>query len=56
MIVVLQGLEPWISGPESDVLPLHHRTVLYAGTGDIIPNVGAKIYFYFILSKCFQNN
>lgn len=26
--VVLPGLEPGISGPESDVLPLHHRTKL----------------------------
>ena len=25
--VVLPGLEPGISGPESDVLPLHHRTI-----------------------------
>ena len=23
----LPGLEPGISGPESDVLPLHHRTI-----------------------------
>lgn|GEM_PF-3112011 len=27
-LVVLPGLEPGISGPESDVLPLHHRTIL----------------------------
>lgn len=26
-VVVLPGLEPGISGPESDVLPLHHRTI-----------------------------
>ena len=30
--VVLPGLEPGISGPESDVLPLHHRTVFIASS------------------------
>ena len=31
-VVVLPGLEPGISGPESDVLPLHHRTVFVASS------------------------
>lgn len=31
-VVVLPGLEPGISGPESDVLPLHHRTVFIASS------------------------
>ena len=28
LLVVLEGLEPSQAEPESDVLPLHHRTIL----------------------------
>ena len=30
-LVGLQGLEPWITEPESVVLPLHHRPLCIAG-------------------------
>lgn len=29
IIVALSGVEPEISGPKSDVLPLHHSAVLF---------------------------
>ena len=44
--VVLPGLEPGISGPESDVLPLHHRTESNCHFFD-----GAKVLFFFISPK-----
>ena len=49
-LVVLPGLEPGISGPESDVLPLHHRTIYLTGTGSVL-NYAAKIEAFFILTK-----
>lgn len=40
-IVVLPGLEPGISGPESDVLPLHHRTV-FVSSSSMFLDYGCK--------------
>ncbi len=41
--VVLPGLEPGISGPESDVLPLHHRTMSFALQGFCFLIAGANV-------------
>lgn len=40
--VVLEGFEPSQAEPESDVLPLHHRT---------IPNCGCKGTVFFVTTK-----
>ena len=58
-LVVLPGLEPGISGPESDVLPLHHRTesmCLFLTAQRYIllllyQNDSKKTYIYFLINR-----
>lgn len=48
--VVLPGLEPGISGPESDVLPLHHRTVFVVSSSMFL-DYGCKDTDIFYICK-----
>lgn len=43
--VVLEGFEPSQAEPESDVLPLHHRTIFYCA---------AKVRIYFSITKPYR--
>lgn len=54
-IVVLPGLEPGISGPESDVLPLHHRTV-FVSSSSMFLDYGCKDTDIFYICKYFAKN
>lgn len=49
-VVVLPGLEPGISGPESDVLPLHHRTVFVVSSSMFL-DYGCKDTDIFYICK-----
>ena len=51
--VVLPGLEPGISGPESDVLPLHHRTVFVVSSSMFL-DYGCKDTDIFYSCKYFE--
>ena len=56
-IVVLEGFEPSQAEPESDVLPLHHRTIsqlrckvtAFFGTGKILSTFFRKKYLLFLI-------
>ena len=45
IFVVLEGLEPSQAEPESDVLPLHHRTIL---------NCVAKVQIFLLPANFFS--
>lgn len=52
-VVVLPGLEPGISGPESDVLPLHHRTIFIVSSSMFL-DYGCKDTDIFYSCKYFM--
>ena len=51
LFVVLEGFEPSQAEPESDVLPLHHRTIPNCGCkGNTISVTGNKKSNFFIIN------
>ena len=50
IVVVLPGLEPGQTGPESVVLPLHHKTVSDCKNRQFSENkkISIKIYFFWV--------
>ena len=54
-LVALEGLEPSQTEPESGVLPLHHKAILYVCQPVLFPFDDAKLVLIFELTKFFDH-
>lgn len=50
--VVLEGLEPSLAEPESDVLPLHHKTSFLGSSFPLISSQRASLFRSALLPDC----